>query len=168
MHAINSMQVDHCVDLEDMTALLDKLSREPAEQLAVPIPDQIRIESQLTAMEKIETDLGNIGKVSPFTCPACQGTLWEINDENLLRFRCHTGHSFSAESLVNGQDEVLEQALYEALRALEEKAGTARRIAQRLGTGGNPMEERFEKSRPGGGIARIQDPGLDLERPGVV
>jgi two-component system chemotaxis response regulator CheB len=31
---------------------------------------------------------------SPFTCPDCGGTLWELNEGSLVRYRCHVGHSF--------------------------------------------------------------------------
>src|SRR5437899_8216914 len=32
------------------------------------------------------------GKPSQFTCPDCNGTLWEIQDAEILRFRCRVGH----------------------------------------------------------------------------
>lgn len=73
----------------------------------------------------------SIGTLSPFTCPACHGALWEIDDEHVLRYRCHTGHAFTAESLAADEDDTLEQALYSALRALEENAALARRLALR-------------------------------------
>jgi two-component system chemotaxis response regulator CheB len=72
-----------------------------------------------------------IGKISKLTCPDCHGALWEINDEDILRFRCHLGHAFSAESLNEGQSEMLEAALWSAVRALEERMMLARRIIER-------------------------------------
>jgi len=61
----------------------------------------------------------------------CHGALWEVHDEELLRYRCHVGHAFSAEALNQGQSEMLEQALWSAVRALEEQIILARRIVER-------------------------------------
>jgi two-component system chemotaxis response regulator CheB len=72
-----------------------------------------------------------LGKVSKLTCPDCHGALWEIDDQELLRYRCHVGHAYSAESLNEGQADMLEMALWSAVRALEEQMILARRIVER-------------------------------------
>jgi two-component system chemotaxis response regulator CheB len=54
-----------------------------------------------------------------------------LQDEELLRFRCRTGHAFSSDSLLAVQAEALEGALWAALRGLEENATLARRMAAR-------------------------------------
>ena len=46
-----------------------------------------------------------------------------------MRYRCHIGHAFSADSLLLEQTEAVEQALESGLRAVEEKAATLRRLA---------------------------------------
>ncbi len=71
-----------------------------------------------------------MGKPSEFTCPECHGVLWELNDKDLLRFRCRAGHAYLAESLHEEQSETEEDMLWEAFRALEESAALARRIAE--------------------------------------
>lgn len=43
-----------------------------------------------------------------------------------LRFRCETGHAYSADSLAEEQTEHLEQTLWAALRALEDRVELAR------------------------------------------
>jgi two-component system chemotaxis response regulator CheB len=79
----------------------------------------------------IRRDDQYLGELSAFTCPDCRGALWELRDGDLLRFRCHVGHAFSAESLMADQSEELENALWAALRSLEENAALARRMAAR-------------------------------------
>jgi two-component system chemotaxis response regulator CheB len=71
------------------------------------------------------------GPPSPFTCPDCGGTLWELTQGGLVRYRCHVGHSFSAGSLVVAQDEKLEDTLWSALRALEESIELRKRLMAR-------------------------------------
>jgi two-component system, chemotaxis family, protein-glutamate methylesterase/glutaminase len=75
-----------------------------------------------------------LGKVSKLTCPDCHGALWEIHDQELLRFRCHVGHAFSVDALNDGQSQMLEVALWSAVRALEEQMLLARRIVDRART----------------------------------
>ena len=107
------MDVDHCVRADEMASMIVRLSKEPApDRDAYPVPDQVRLESQTVQMSKDDIEhVESIGKLSPFTCPQCHGSLWEVNDEHVLRFRCHTGHAFMAESLEAEEDDVLEQAL---------------------------------------------------------
>ena len=57
--------------------------------------------------------------------------MWELHDQELLRYRCHVGHAFSADSLNEGQSQMLEVALWSAVRALEEQMMLAKRIVER-------------------------------------
>ncbi|MEJ2870993.1 chemotaxis protein CheB [Actinomycetospora sp. OC33-EN08] len=71
------------------------------------------------------------GQAAGLSCPDCQGPLYAMGDEHLLRYRCRIGHAWSQESLRAGQDGQIERALDIALRALEEKAALHHRIAGR-------------------------------------
>jgi len=72
------------------------------------------------------------GEPSQYTCPDCGGALWEATDDTrMLRFRCHVGHGYTAESLGDAQQKHLDNALWAALRALEEHASLYRRMATR-------------------------------------
>src|SRR5262249_55119372 len=69
------------------------------------------------------------GPPSSFICPECGGALWELKDGQLLHYRCHVGHAYTADGLMAGQDGAVEEALWTALRTLEEAAGLRRRLA---------------------------------------
>jgi two-component system chemotaxis response regulator CheB len=70
------------------------------------------------------------GHVSDQTCPTCGGTLWERSEGGgPLRYRCRVGHAWSAESLFARNAGALEDALWTALRALQERAALARRLS---------------------------------------
>jgi two-component system chemotaxis response regulator CheB len=71
------------------------------------------------------------GTPSQFGCPECGGVLWEVENDQIVRFRCRVGHAYSSESLLESQTEGMEAALWSALRALEEKASLTRRLADR-------------------------------------
>ena len=75
---------------------------------------------------------------SPFTCPDCGGTLWEIKAGTLVSYRCHVGHGFSGESLAAAQENKLEDTLWSALRAIEESIALRRRLLER-GRAGTPL-----------------------------
>ncbi len=77
-----------------------------------------------------------LGPPSGLTCPDCGGALWQIDDGNLVRFQCHVGHHYSPESLAMHQDEGVEQALWSAVRALEERAELRRRMASQTEAAG--------------------------------
>ena len=128
-NAMTHIVVDHCISLDEMGTLLVRLVGQPA-TAGASAPKQIKTEIQFAKMEKDMDDMGELGKPTTFTCPSCNGTLWELQEGSLMRYRCHTGHAFSPDSLLAEQSEAVEGALYSALRALEEKGAALRRITE--------------------------------------
>jgi two-component system chemotaxis response regulator CheB len=70
-----------------------------------------------------------LGNVSVYTCPECGGALWQVDDAQPLRFRCHVGHMYNGEVLLGEQTEALEAALWTAVRTFREKSVLARQLA---------------------------------------
>jgi two-component system chemotaxis response regulator CheB len=66
-----------------------------------------------------------------FSCPECGGPVTVTDEGGLLRFRCRVGHAWSEMSFMAGQAAEVEQALWAALRALEERGVIAERLAAR-------------------------------------
>jgi two-component system, chemotaxis family, protein-glutamate methylesterase/glutaminase len=71
------------------------------------------------------------GELTPFTCPECGGSLWEHDENGVVRFKCHVGHAYSPESLDAGQAQTVEMALWAALRNLQERVHFFRRLSRR-------------------------------------
>ena len=133
-NALNLLNVDHVLPVAEIGALLVRLARQPVDtSRSYPRPESLRTEMEFAAMERDRDikDMGSLGKLSPFTCPACRGALWELEEGDLLRYRCHTGHAYSSDSLILEQDGAIEEGLYSALRAVEEKATALRRLSER-------------------------------------
>lgn len=73
------------------------------------------------------------GEPSAFACPECHGVMWEVEEGELLRFRCRVGHAYTAEVLRTALSDSVEEALWAAMRTLEEKAALLMRIGARVG-----------------------------------
>jgi two-component system chemotaxis response regulator CheB len=147
---MQQIKVDYSLPLHEIAATLVTLSRQPVEEGNYPVPDKVEIEASIAEQdmdgEELIASIEKVGTISKLTCPDCQGALWEVNDEEMLRYRCHVGHAYSAESLSDGQSEVLEAALWSAVRTLEEQSMLAQRIAVRARQSNNQHALRaFEK-----------------------
>ena len=132
--AIAHVHVDHVAPLAALAPLLVELTAAPAE---IPeefaVPDHVDVEVKI-AMEHNPIDAGlmRIGEPSPFACPECHGVLLRLDDGPYTRFRCHTGHAYSIESLLAAISEQIEESLWTAIRALEEGQLLLSRMAEHL------------------------------------
>ena len=146
-NAIENVPVDRVLWVFDMAPALVELARQPVfEEGAAPVSEELEIESDIAEFEMATYEQEpKIGTPSAFSCPECHGALWEIRDGELARYRCRTGHAFSPDSLAAAQAEALEEALWTALRALEESAALSRRLRERMAQHGRPRAAaRFE------------------------
>ena len=64
----------------------------------------------------------SLGEPSLFTCPECHGSLIEIREGPIVRYRCHTGHAYSLRTLLAETEADIEKALWNAVRAIEERS----------------------------------------------
>lgn len=138
MSALESLPVDYTLPLAGIAGLLTRLGQDPIDEPeGTPLPDNFEAETRTAAFDlaAIEDD-DRPGQPSGFACPDCGGTLWELHDGELVRFRCRVGHAWSANGLVAEQSNGVETALWTALRALEERAALCSRVAERMSTRG--------------------------------
>lgn len=131
--ALTHVSVDHVLPLAEIGPMIVHLTRQPA--IAAPPA------STSVALLEIEGD--EPGLRSDVVCPICQGSLSEGQLGGVTNFRCHVGHAFSPAALLAEQAESLERALWAAVRALEESAAMAKRMARTEAGLGIRLDEKF-------------------------
>jgi two-component system chemotaxis response regulator CheB len=110
------------------------------------LPEHLDEVESFIEVDRSSSERPRPGDPSGFTCPECNGGLWETSEGGISHFRCRTGHEYSFESLLANQSTHVEAALWSALRALQEKAAMTRRMAARSRDRGHRMSaERFER-----------------------
>jgi two-component system chemotaxis response regulator CheB len=149
--AIALNTVDYTASATRIGAIIAGLAREPAPPARENGCDRGRLEREvrIASMDIAAPDEApSLGKPSIFGCPDCGGVLWEQDDDAMMRFRCLVGHAYSPETLIERQDETVEQALWVAYRTLCENAAAAGRVANRLRTRGlKGVRNRFDTRR---------------------
>jgi two-component system chemotaxis response regulator CheB len=135
--AIDHDAADYVLTVPEMSALIAKLVVEPMQPMeVVPMADD-PLEGQQTDEFGLADRHVQPGIPSTMSCPECHGVLWEVKDQELVKFRCRVGHAYSGEALLVHQAEQLEAALWAGLRALEEHTALARRLAARANSRGH-------------------------------
>lgn len=157
--AVEHVAVDYVRPVAEMGPLLAELAALPARETR---EEGVGVMSEEThnvngADDGIETEIDEFnveamqttaehGPPSAFTCPECNGSLWEIHDGELIRYRCRVGHAYSPDTLLAEQSQALEAALWQAYRALKESAALSHRLADRARQRGHAMSlDRFAR-----------------------
>jgi len=128
--ALDNLDVDHCVPIAAMGQLLARLVSQPPGP-AKRIPADVRTEAEIA--ERVSSDVEQVdglGSQVPYNCPNCGGVLWEMDAPKTKRYRCHTGHSFTAATLLVSQSEKIEEMLWISLRMFEERKNLLKSMAK--------------------------------------
>jgi two-component system, chemotaxis family, protein-glutamate methylesterase/glutaminase len=130
LSAIENDHVDFILPIPQIVHRLVELASEPVlednSEASLSLGREVEIADMNQSVSSVPP-----GEPAVFACPECGGTLWEAQEGDLIRFRCRVGHAFTAQSLLAEQADALEDAFWAALRALEERAALARRLAER-------------------------------------
>jgi two-component system, chemotaxis family, protein-glutamate methylesterase/glutaminase len=140
--AIARAAPQYVTKLEDMPGLFDALVREQADTpraTSRSLEYEVRIaKGGSEGMDRMDT----IGERSVLTCPDCGGVMWEIEEGDLSRYRCHVGHAYTSEVMSLAIDESLQRALASARRALAERVALARRLHRQAIDSGHSLLAR--------------------------
>jgi two-component system, chemotaxis family, protein-glutamate methylesterase/glutaminase len=150
--ALRYVGADHIVPLSGIAALLARLVKEPTTTPTdLPVSRLIELESKFVRMEAMNMeDMDSIGAHAGVSCPECHGPVWKIKDGTLERYRCHVGHAYTTQSMVEGQIEAQETHLWQALRLMKERVSLLRAM-------GGPAQLDPEADRVGDAtVKRLQ------------
>jgi two-component system chemotaxis response regulator CheB len=128
--ALRYVKVNHVLSLPEIGPALVRLAKKPARRMTAS--DCAKAQKEVSIMEgdiSLEEVQNRLGAPSGFICPECHGPLWETRHGALPHFRCHVGHAFSPESLLAGESDAVEAALWTAVRTLEGRAALLKRLA---------------------------------------
>ena len=135
LNAIKHVEVDHIVPLREIAPLLVRLTETPAAEEGVrPVPEEMEIEVKIAREDNaLESGIMKWGEPSVYACPECHGVLLQLKEGSNMRFRCHTGHAYSVDSLLAEFAEKTEESLWSAIRAIEENVLLMRDLARHMG-----------------------------------
>ncbi|MGC1479654.1 MAG: chemotaxis protein CheB [Chthoniobacterales bacterium] len=137
-----SMEVDHCAPASEVAALLGRLVGREVGNGVSPSPELCSEVAASMDFVNAERDNHRIGELAALSCPECGGPMWEVEDPAVLRYRCHTGHAHTARSLEVGLTAAGEQALWVAIRSVEERVRMLGRLRERFVDLGNDWQVR--------------------------
>jgi two-component system chemotaxis response regulator CheB len=128
-NALKYHEPDYVRDAKGIADLINQLAGQPAPE-DKEVPEDIILEARMAVGQEltIETEK-RLGRRTPYACPDCSGSLWEV-DEALRRYRCHIGHAYTSSALAEAQSYKLDAALWSALRGLRERARLLRQMAE--------------------------------------
>ena len=131
-NAMEYVKIDYVLPLAEIAAKLVECVGQPCATTPWSADfDMLEMEKKIVTLDPatLQND-DRPGKPSAYSCPDCGGVLWEIEEDEYVRFRCRVGHAFSPETMLNAQSDVLEEALWTAMKTLEESARLSARLAE--------------------------------------
>lgn len=141
-NAIKQVKVDYTLKISEMAGVITKLiSEEVITSNADLMPDHNR--TKLEVQIAVQEDTGpreiiKFGEFSAYTCPECHGVLSLLREGERVRFRCHTGHAYSADSLLSTITENVENSLWDAIRSVEESILLLNQLGDHYAEHNNP------------------------------
>ena len=140
-NAIDAGVVDNEVPAAEVGGLLKQLAYRVSEEREMEPDKRMELENRIAMARRFSTEFDTeaLGPPSGYSCPDCNGSLISVSEGN---YRCQVGHAWTAEALLRARDEEVEDALWVAVRSLQEKAKLSRRLAAQVAPG--MLSERYQ------------------------
>jgi two-component system, chemotaxis family, protein-glutamate methylesterase/glutaminase len=127
--ALSRANPKHIAALADMPPLLERLVHQRAGE-PLPCPLSLKYEVEIARSGRYSMrEIDRIGRRSVLTCPDCNGVMWELDEGELIRYRCHVGHAYTGDKMSLALDDNnLRRALGSALRVLDERVALVEKL----------------------------------------
>jgi two-component system chemotaxis response regulator CheB len=122
--AMKRVDIDYALPVKEIGLLLDGLVRQPAP------PQRVGADAyRATLKEEVDIAAGKspleMKRMIPkepsiYSCPDCNGVLMRVEEETQDRFRCHTGHGYSAAALFDEYLDSVEEKLWQSVKTMQE------------------------------------------------
>ena len=124
LNVLEYVEVNHTMPVAEMgqfvAALVNKLAPKK-KKISTKELNLLKLEVVIATRDNaFETGIMNYGELTTFTCPECHGALARLFEGNLIRFRCHTGHAYTASTLLADLSQSVEEMLWQGMRGMEE------------------------------------------------
>lgn len=122
-NAVDAVAVDQIMPLAMLgKAISEVAGREVSEQR---IPGELELHARLDRIARADPEtLDRLGQRDTARCPDCGGPLWRVHGREEDVYRCFVGHAMSCMTLVEAQIAASEEAMWTAVRTLEEQGFT--------------------------------------------
>jgi two-component system chemotaxis response regulator CheB len=148
LSAMAQVQVDYRTPASEIGALIGRLGSQTRlnEQERDPLLEK-RLSMELEIAREggaFQKGIMDDGRFTPYTCPECGGALVELSEDQMTRYRCHTGHGYSDSALLEGVMDATGEMLWKTMRSLEEGVMRLKHMGARIkATGARVRAEAY-------------------------
>ena len=143
-NALAHVDVDHVLPVDKIGSTLAAVTAQSIPR-ATPVPRAMAAEAAIELRgNALRQGVLDLGQPSSNSCPECHGSLVEIREGSIVRYRCHTGHAYSLQTLLAETEVAIEKSLWNAVRAIEERSFLLRTLERRAReSGDDALAERL-------------------------
>ncbi len=137
---IRWVQPEHVLPAQEIAAMMEAWSGQDNTEQSPTRKAQVSTPAPAFPENEGATPASGM-ELSPFACPDCHGVLWAAREEGPVQYRCRIGHAYTEQNLEMRLDENVEDALWAAVRVLQEHAS----LSLRLANVSPSMAERYQE-----------------------
>lgn len=155
--ALEYVDADYRARSTEISSLLVRLANESVgretmelDRIEKDLENRIATDVQIAAGTNVsQKTILDLGELTPYTCPECHGALIRIKEGTFSRFRCHTGHGFSEDALLEAVMQSTGELIWQAARGLQETVMLLQHMGKHLQDAGEPAraEKFYAKAR---------------------